>query len=236
MERGKPRLMKNELTDCDLKAVLKCTLFENCSENDVIDYLNGAGVRLCDFAAGEIISPQLRGSSYGVVLSGSVRIFTNEGGSCVLLNTVNQYEAFDIAALAGENGRVPLSTVKTAGKCRIMFVPALKIDQLMAQYPAVAANCFRFLCGRIGFLNKRIRTLACGTSEQKLADFLLNEFCLDNGKYFVKIKSRSELATRLNLSRASLYRAIDSLEADGIITQDGKSIIISNMERLKNNS
>lgn len=228
-------MIKSEFTANDLKAALQCSLFKYCDDDTVSNYLNSIGVNVYDFTANEFIPPEIRRLSYSIIISGSVKIFTRDnGGNSVLLNVVNQHEVFDIAALTGERGHTPVSVVKTAGKCRILFIPTCKIENLMSDYPGIAANCFKFFCGRIEFLNKKIRTLACGTSEQKLVDFLLNEFYQENGRFLVRVKSCVELSDRLNVSRASLYRAIALLEDEGIILHSGRMIVITDMEKLQN--
>lgn len=227
-------MKKIELADNIMKRVLKCSLFEFCPGEKAVDYLKNIGAYACDFDAGEYIPAELRCRSYGIVISGSVRIFSNDnGGSSFLMNVVSECEVFDISSLTGNTERVPLSVIKTAGKCRIVFVPTCPIANLMKNYPEIAANCFRFFCGRIEFLNKKIRAISCGTSDRKLANFLLNEFCCENGKRIVRIKSCVELASKLNLSRASLYRAMDTLTESGIISHEYKLIMIKDLPRLQ---
>ncbi|MBQ2387779.1 MAG: winged helix-turn-helix domain-containing protein, partial [Clostridia bacterium] len=41
------------------------------------------------------------------------------------------------------------------------------------------------------------------------------------------------LSDRLGIGRASLYRALDDFEADGIIHRDGKNIFIKDINTLK---
>lgn len=227
-------MKKIELADNIIQKALKCALFEFCPREKAVDYLKKIGAYACDFDAGEYIPSELRCRSYGIVISGSIRIFSKDnGGSSFLMNVVSECEVFDISSFTGDSEHAPLSAIKTAGKCRIVFVPTCPIADLMRNYPEIAANCFRFFCGRIEFLNKKIRAIFCGTSDRKLANFLLNEFCCENGKLLVRIKSCVELASKLNLSRASLYRAIDALEADGMISHEGKLIIIKDLPQLQ---
>ena len=45
--------------------------------------------------------------------------------------------------------------------------------------------------------------------------------------------SISDIAVMLNMGRASLYRALDKLSAEGIISKDGRRIKIINKSKLK---
>lgn len=127
-----------------------------------------------------------------------------------------------------------MSEVRAAGKCRVAFIGAMDTMLLMSEFPKVAANCMAFFCGRIAFLNRKIHTLSRATAEQKLADFLLSEFGVEGEKATVRIKSCVELAVRLNLSRASLYRALGTLEQSGMILRSGKLIELMDVPALQN--
>jgi len=45
--------------------------------------------------------------------------------------------------------------------------------------------------------------------------------------------SISDIAVMLNMGRASLYRAFDKFESENIISRDGRTIRITNLEKLK---
>lgn len=230
---GEVTLVKSEWNANDFNTALGCTLFDGCSEAAVRDYLNVSGVNVYDFSGGEEVPGELRAHCWAIVMHGSAKIFSGGEGGCVLLNVAGKGEIFDIVALTGHREGVPLSTVITAGKCRIAFIEACGIEVLMRDYPSIAANCFAFLTGRVGFLNQRIHTLSRGSAESKLADFLLNEFYQEDGRLLVKLKSCVELADRLGMSRASLYRALGTLEDSGVISRSGKRITILDRERLQ---
>lgn len=213
---------------------MKCSLFKFCDSEKVNDYLENIGAFVCDFNSGDTIPTELRRSAYGIIISGSVKIFSGEhSGNSFLMNIISEGEPFDIAALTGSKARQPVSSITTAGRCRILFVPTCPINDLMHDYPEITANCFRFFCERIEFLNQKIHSLSCGSSNQKLVNFLLHEFYCENGKFLVRIKSCVELASKLNVSRASLYRAMDALQEDGIISHNGKMIEITDINRLQ---
>ena len=225
-------MVKSEWNANDFNIAANCCLFNGCSEDTVRDYLESSGVNVYDFSGGETVAQELRAHCWAVVLMGSVKIFSGGENGSVLLNVVGRGEIFDIAALTGRRGGGPLSVAVTVGKCRILFVTACDIMALMRDYPHIAANCFGFFTERIDFLNRRIHTLSCGSAEGRLADFLLNEFCQEDGRFLVKLKSCVELADRLGVSRASLYRALGALEDAGVIVRSGKQITILDMELL----
>ena len=94
-------------------------------------------------------------------------------------------------------------------------------------------DCFKKLLDFLGRNNLTTNIFPFGI-KRKLADFLLSEFTTDSGTPEVTVKSCAELATRLNLSRASLYRAFGQLEQSGMITRSGKTIVLTDVSALQN--
>ena len=234
MCKGENRVLDNsDLRPGDFDVVAGCRLFDGCDERETTLFLEESGVKALCFAGREIPQEQRQGC-WGIVLSGSVRIYSGgEDEPAMLLNVVGAGQPFDIASLAGCAGNPVMSEVKAAGKCRVAFIGAMEPTLMMERYPRVAANVMEFLCGRIAFLNRRIHTLSRGTAERKLADWLLGEFSTDGGKPEVTVRSCSELAVRLNLSRASLYRALGILEQSGCIMRSGKRIELLDVAALQ---
>lgn len=226
-------MVKSEFNANDFNTALNCCLFADCTQDEVRSYMDQSGMSVYDFSGGEEVSRELRNNCWSIVMMGSVKIFSGGEGSCVLLNVVGKCEVFDIAALTGRRGDAPPSAVITAGKCRIAFITACDIEALMSNHPKIVANCLLFFAGRVGFLNRKIHTLSCGSCESKLADFLLNEFYQEDGRFMVKLRSCVELANRLGVSRASLYRSLGTLEDSGVITRSGKLITILDMHGLQ---
>ena len=79
--------------------------------------------------------------------------------------------------------------------------------------PRTISPIFR---NRIWFLSSRISALTAGTAEQKLAVYLLEQGDMEI--------SMTDLSQRLNLGRASLYRAAEELEELGAIAREGKRV------------
>lgn len=225
---------RSELRPEDVDVVAACRIFDGCDREETDRFLEESGIKVVSFAGREIIPHEQRSRCWGIVVSGSVRIYSGDDvGGEILLNVVGAGQPFDIASLAGCAGHPVMSEVRAAGKCCVAFIGAMDI-RLIERYPKVAANVMEFFCGRIAFLNRKIHTLSRGTAERKLADWLLGEFSTDGGKPEVTVRSCSEVAVRLNLSRASLYRAIGILEQSGCISRSGKRIELLDVAALQN--
>jgi cAMP-binding proteins - catabolite gene activator and regulatory subunit of cAMP-dependent protein kinases len=221
------------LKTSDYEIIGKCPLFENCGEATVRAFLEESGAKAASLAPGERIPEEVRRDSFGIVLSGRVKIYSEGGESTLLLNTAGEGAPFGISALAGCPGNPAASDILSSGRSRVALIGVTESARLIGDYPVVAANLLRFFCGRVSFLTARLRTLSRSTAESRLADYLLTE-CGGGEGATVRVKSCAELAVRLNLSRASLYRALDALEESGVITRDGKAITVPDPDALEN--
>ena len=152
----------------------------------------------------------------GFLLSGQVQV-TNGTLSVSLLEAG---ELFGAAALY--NDLPDYATTLTARTpCRILFLPQEEVDRLLGEEPLLRRNYLRYLSGRIRFLSGRLQAVAQTGAEGKLARYLLS------GEEAAPMHvSATDLARRLGLSRASLYRAFDALEKAGLIRREGKTVCI----------
>ena len=151
----------------------------------------------------------------GFLLSGQVQV-TNGTLSVSLLEAG---QLFGAAALY--NDLPDYATTLTARTpCRILFLPQEEVDRLLGEEPLLRRNYLRYLSGRIRFLSGRLGALAQTGAEGKLARYLLS-----SGEPSVHAPA-TDLAKRLGLSRASLYRAFEALETAGLIRREGKTVFV----------
>ena len=87
---------------------------------------------------------------------------------------------------------------------------------LLTGTPAFALNYVAFLSDRIRFLNRRLACLGAGSAARRLAAWLDASIPDGAAEYELPL-SLSRLPDALGVSRASLYRALDELEAAGHI-------------------
>lgn len=173
-----------------------------------------------------IYTPHHFSRSLGVVLTGQVRVAKGS----LIVNVLGPGDLFGAAALF--NDREDYAAALTArSDCTLLLFPQALVEALMEDDPVLARNYIRYLSGRIRFLEGKIDSLTAGSTDRKLAQYLLA--CRIGNRAMLDCPAIG-LAARLHVSRASLYRALDTLTAQGIIRREGKTIYILDETQLRN--
>ena len=151
-----------------------------------------------------------------MILSGQVQV-TNGSLSVSLLRAG---ELFGAAALYNDAPEFA-AVLKAQSPCRVLFLPQETLDRLLGEEPLLRRNYLQYLTGRIRFLSGRLRSVAQTGAEGKLARYLLT---VPSGEPLRL--SATDLAKRLGISRASLYRAFQALEDARLIRREGKAMYV----------
>lgn len=174
----------------------------------------------CSFCAGEkIYTVDSFRRELGFIVMGSA-VVTKDAG--VELNTLRVGDCFGVAAVFGDRSRY-VSVVKAKSASEVVFISRARLEELFADYPVTAVNYISFLSGRINFLNDRIDSFTAPTARDVVLLYLSE--AEDDGRVQV-YGGYSALARRLNMGRASLYRIIDALQKDGLISRSGRAIVL----------
>ncbi len=178
----------------------------------------------------EIYSPSSFDRKIGFVLEGKCAVCRKRSESDdVILNVLEKYSSFGVLA-AFSTEEFP-TVIRATKDCRVIFISKQEVLDMISDSPEVAINIIDFLAGRISFLNKRISTFTCTTVENKLASFILSEHArLASLEIPFNCK---RVANAINVGRASIYRALESLSGEGAIIYDTKKISIKRLDVLE---
>lgn len=188
-------------------------------------------VRTVSYSAGEVIySPLCEKKQVGIITDGRAFVEPPRSNEKVLLRILSPSDMFGVANLYCDSQPF-VSIIRAKGSCRVLFIDGDAFCSLLELDSGALRAYLRFLSNKIVFLNKKISTLTAGSTERKLAIFLYEN--QTDGK-FSQQSSMLAIAETLNVGRASLYRALDALEAEGLISRDGKTINIPDKNALLN--
>ena len=208
-------------------------LFRNVPREEVEAVYCSPDCECVEFLPGEMVFTrnQYR-RSLGVVVSGELRATKKGANSVIILNSFSQGGVFGAAGLFSDmEGYV--SEIQAIRKSKVLFLPEEMLHSLFMRMPVAAENYIRYLSGRIRFLNNRIDSFTGGSAERRVAVFLLDA-ASKAGKADIRLAiTFTDLAESLNIGRASLYRAMDSLVKAGLISRKAKEISILNVSGLR---
>lgn len=205
------------LTEQEWELLAHCPLLRGADHALLCQVAQAEGASLAQFAAGEVIySPRHFSRCLGVLLSGLLQV--TKGSLAV--SCLEPGELFGAAALYSDLPEYA-TTITAKRPSRCLLLDQALVDRLLGEQPLIRDNYLRYLTGRIRFLSGRLQSLAQSGAEGRLARYLLS-----NHRDGSLTCSATDLAQRLGISRASLYRAFEELEHGGLILRQGKTITI----------
>lgn len=216
----------------DIETVMSTKIFRSSPEKLVVKILSSDACEEQSYKKGDIVYDRHDFKrSLGIILEGSIRV-TKENADFKLMLMSTQYKGAVFGAAALFNDASEYATKLTALEdCRVAFFPQRLIERTIQREPEIARNYIAYLSERILFLNRKIFFLTAGTAEQRLANFAMENLSTDRA--IALPMSMTELAAALNTSRASLYRALDTLTDCGAITKEGKKLRIADINALR---
>ena len=169
-----------------------------------------------------------------IIRSGSAHVYTKERSSDLLIRILKAGDTFGVATLFGNSGASAVTKIMAAEETEAVCMSEEIVRDLIGKDSALAVRYIDFLSDRIRFLNKRIACLGAGSAEDKVCAWLLHQLpATGESCTYTLSMSLSQWADILGLGRASLYRALDELEAHGVVMRNGKTLHIPCRSALK---
>lgn len=205
-----------------MEQLTESILFQGCDPTELFNRLQENGALVKSFKTGTFL--MRRGSEQhgiGILLRGSASVERRFDDGRMHMSRLRKNDLFGAATILGGQDAYVVD-IRCTEPCRVLFLSEGGLLELLQEMPCVLKNYLRYLNGRIRFLNRRLDALSKNTVSAKLLCFLESE--TNDGTLLVR--SFTELAESLCFSRATLYRALDTLCAEGKILREGKKIII----------
>ena len=198
-------------------------LFRDAAPGTLSEVLRTHGATIESAEAGETI---LRGDGAALIVirSGRVRIRSTDDERNLVLRTAGPGEVIGAAALFLRQ-TPPFSHVEAMTRAEAVLLGFDTVHALLRADERFMDAYLAFLADRVRFLNQKIRCFTAGSAERRLALWLAGE----NEQTPVSLTALSDM---LDIGRASLYRALDKLEAEGFIRRAGREITVVSQDAI----
>ena len=197
------------------------TLFSALLDTEITELIRSS--ELLRYEANSEISSD---GAITIILKGSISVTKRSGDKKLLMRMFGAGSVSGVASLFSD-ATDSVSSLTALSHSEVLLIPGESVTALIHENGAFAMDYIKFLTSRIRFLNSRIKAYTASGTEAKLAFHLLLSDEFETNEIELHV-SYSKLAEMLDMGRASLYRAIDTLTAKGIIAKDGKRILILN--------
>ena len=202
-----------------MNALRSCALFRTCDEAKIAELVHQSGAVYQRFSAEDrFFTGEKSARKIGILLEGTLTVYSH-GEENTPLNRLKPGDLFGVSAFFGSPGADTCILAESSGE--LLFITEEHAEALWEDR-TVRSNLISFLTNRICFLNRKIASFTAKGAEGKLMRHL-SQLADPEGVFRIE-SSFSELAKELHLGRASLYRAMDKLEAEGMIRREKKAI------------
>lgn len=206
-------------------------LFKGADESLLSESIEKERFVTCRYRSGETIYSPCREEKRLIIMkNGNANVYSADESRSLLLRRLEIGRVVGVANLFSDERYV--SRIIADKRCETIEINADDFASLLERDGRLMRNYISFLSNKICLLNKKIVYLTAGSAERRLATFLDAHSTETGEDTFSLSVPMNSLCEMLNLGRASLYRAVDKLEADGCIKRDGKQITIINKELL----
>ncbi len=213
------------MTKADLKDILL--------KIDFLDerLLTDDDLNVASFKKGEYLYDSLDGiPSIAILLCGVASVYHETlSGKLAHLNDIGRGSLFGISNLAKSSELE--TSIRAKSDVTLLYIPKKRVIEMLESNGRLALRYALYCNEKINFLISKIEYFTLSSSKDKLAAYLLIN-CDENGRIYLE-GSRDELALRVDVSRAALFRELKVLQENNLIEVLDNLIVIRDEGRLR---
>lgn len=204
----------------------KSNLFANKTTEELLSLMDKIDYKVINIVKNEHVFNSLTSTKFiGIVLSGKVNIERIlPYGKLILMSTKKSGELFGEVAVFSEANNYPCNVVSKTESSILLFSKD-EFFKLLTLDNSILKNFLKIISNQAFYLNSKVESLSFGTTKQKVAFSLLNNFNPEKNSTIKLPYSKKVWADNLNISRASLYKTLDELCESSIISMDKANLI-----------
>mgnify|MGYP002627197972 CR=1 FL=1 len=195
-------------------------LFKGEPEDQIRQWLTHANVMIAEYDAGEYLFRKSDTTDrIGILLRGSAEVNRESSDGSMHMSTLKRNDLFGAASICGRNESY-VTDIRCKERTRVLIIPEKEMLDLLSENRTVLQNYLHYLNGRIRFLNQRLDAF----SKNSVSARVMTLFSAEAEGRIYTVKSYTKLSESLCVSRATLYRALNTLEEEHKIRRNGKEI------------
>jgi CRP-like cAMP-binding protein len=204
-----------------IEILSNCFLFENVDEGTIKKCCEYDGCNIVEYSPQDIMQDYKSTQNIGIIISGKAAIISGDNG--VIIRKLVKNDIYGVAKLFDSSNY--LTKVVATTKCSVLTINKSFVESCIEKDKQIGINYISLLAKKISFLNHKISSYTAKTVDNKLYTYLLQ---LPRNNNVIELNTDfSAIAKMLGIGRASLYRAFDKLEKDGLIIKNNKQIILN---------
>ncbi len=205
-----------------LETLRSSVLFEGFGIEEISELMKRSEFAVETHRSGELLmSKDTALHILGILIKGSATVTRYQGNGQMHMSRLAKSDIFGAASLFSSEKEYVVD-IRCTTDCRTILISEIQLIRWMQLDSRILYNYLKYLTGRIRFLNRRLDALTETSVSLRIMTFLSGASKDGN----CRVKSCQELAQALCLSRATLYRALDTLCSEGKISRKGKQIIL----------
>ncbi len=209
-------------------------MFKNKSEEYLLDLFKDANYIIKSYSKNDIIA--MEGdtcTSIGLILDGNIDIKRMLGTKVIHVSSFGKGHIFGEVIAFSDVNLYP-ATVMSSTTSKVMFISKDNFIKFCTSHEDFLGMFLNDLSNKIFVLNKSITNLTFSNVRQKICNFLISEYKLQNSENIKLKMTKEKIAESLGITRPSLSRELINMKDMGLIDYSRSHIKILDLEEVEN--
>lgn len=209
-------------------------MFKNKNEEYLLDLFKDANYIIKSYSKNDIIA--MEGdtcTSIGLILDGNIDIKRMLGTKVIHVSSFGKGHIFGEVIAFSDVNLYP-ATVMSSTPSKVMFISKDNFIKFCTSHEDFLGMFLNDLSNKIFVLNKSITNLTFSSVRQKICNFLITEYKLQNSENIKLKMTKEKIAESLGITRPSLSRELINLKDMGLIDYSRSHIKILDLEEIEN--
>lgn len=211
-------------------------LFKNLNESTIKELFKEIDYKIENYCKGDIIfTEDDKCNNLSIILEGNIEIQKIDAlGKVLTVALFDAGETFGENLIFGDKNNYPM-TVSSKTDSVVLHMQKSSVVKLCQMSSDFLYEYLRIISNRAISLSAKLREVTLKTIRQKICEFILNQYKLQNNVKISLPMTKKDLADNLGVQRPSLSRELIKMKEEELIDYDKDIIIIKNLEALEEN-